>query len=704
MFIRIIAMIIALYAFGMGSQAGINPPADTPNLRRFPREQPPLIPMPQAITWGKTAIPLDKVCFRFPATTDFPEQLELVKRQLNDLATATQLTADPAGYPISLAIVPDPAANAEAYALAATPTGTTLSATSVKGLFYAVQTLEQLICRRDNATTLAACEIRDFPKFPIRGFMNDVGRNYLSPAVIREILDAMASYKLNVYHFHCTEIHGWRLESKRYPQLQDPASFTRKPGKFYSQQEFVELVQYARLRNITVIPELDMPGHSEAFRKALKIDKMEDPKVTQILCDLIDELCSLVPKEQMPYLHIGTDESRGAAEKISPATLKAYLDAVTRNGRRPICWSPGLSVKGTNPIRQTWTGRMRPPPAGCDFIDSQENYLNHFDPFEAISTLYFRKNCDFPKSHGLGGILCSWPDMIMENERAHLSQTPVLPSLVTYAEALWRDPHAKDRIQFFTNLPPQGSPDLAEFKTFEDRLLAHRDRFFQNLEFPYLRHSDIPWKIIGPIPHGGKTDTQFPVEDAIRPEYTIDGKTYAWSPERFTGATVIFKHYCDYPTPWNPVFGKQTVKDSTFYALTYIHSPKDQAVPFWIGFHTWATSDLRNGTASIPGKWFHADPQIWINGQAIPPPQWQNPPRRDDRNSKIPLVDENYHFRAPTLVNLKAGWNPILIKSPGNAETRRWMFTCIPLQWDPQHPGCNLREFPDLRFATEPAL
>ena len=68
----------------------------------------------------------------------------------------------------------------------------------------------------------------------------------------------------------------------------------------------------------------------------------------------------------------------------------------------------------------------------------------------------------------------------------------------------------------------------------------------------------------------------------------------------------------------------------------------------------------------------------------------------------IPLSDENYHFRAPSMVPLKKGWNPVLVKSPCDKETTRWMFTCIPVQWDPLHPGCNIREFEGLKFAPSP--
>ena len=81
----------------------------------------------------------------------------------------------------------------------------------------------------------------------------------------------MAQLKLNVYHYHFTENPGWRLESKIYPELNAPENYTRMPGKFYTQKEFKQLVEYCRLRNILLIPEMDMPVHSQMFRKALNV-------------------------------------------------------------------------------------------------------------------------------------------------------------------------------------------------------------------------------------------------------------------------------------------------------------------------------------------------------------------------------------------------------------------------------------------------
>ena len=458
---------------------------------------------------------------------------------------------------------------------------------------------------------------------------------------------------------------------------------------------------------------MDMPGHSQAFRKALNV-KMSDEKATKALVALIKEMCSLVPKEKMPIIHIGTDEAHGKDEQVNDDILKEYIHAVESCGRTPMRWQPGLNPKGYNgSIQHLWSGRQNRrawPTDGSKYIDSLETYLNHIDPFETAMTMYFRRACPFQNAEGLGMILCSWPDLEITDPRNQVLQTPVYAGMAFVSEPLWNNPHEKfqgdpnqdEYMKYFSNLPVQGDPLLKGFADYENRVLAIRDRFFVNKEFNYVRQANIPWKLLGPIPHGGKTETEFgPEEDVksgkMKDSYEIGGVTYTWSKDDYTGATVIFKHYCDFPTLFNGAkMGAFPHKNHTYYAQTYIYSPKAQTVPFWVSGHTWATSDWRNGPASVPGKWFHANPRFFVNGKEIEPPKWARP-----RNGGV-MVDENYHFREPAMITLKKGWNHVLVKSPNNNSTRRWMFTFVPVQVNPKTPGCNVKEFPGLKFSTDP--
>lgn len=702
---RSLLSIPAIVALFVAVSTGFPSAAEPPTLAVFQPANPPLIPAPRELNGKQGTTKITAVTLSFPQDVTDKERLAHFSKEAADLFTSRGVKPVPAGskaYPLRFAVSKDPWFDdkPEGYRLRTTEGGASVEAKTATGLFYGLQTLAQLTTRRADGTHIAHAEINDWPAFPIRGAMNDTGRNHMPLSMLKELADVLARYKMNVYHWHFTDNHGWRLESRKHPKVNDPASFDRMPGKFYTQAEFKEFVEYCRVRHITVIPELDMPGHTASFRRAFGVEKMEDPKVTAILCDLIRELASLAPPEVMPYIHIGTDEARGH-EKVSAETLRTYFDTVRECKRRAIRWSPGMNGDPTA-IQQTWTNRKRPPVKGGEYIDSQENYLNHFDPFEMVTTLHFRKNCPHTTSKGIGGILCSWPDMPMTDPRNHFAQTPQFPGVVVYSEALWSDAREKDWIEYYSNLPPQGHPELETFRGFENRFLAHRDLFFRGKEFPYVKQSDIVWQTLGPIPHGGKPESDFGIKPGDRsPTRDIEGKTYTWSDEIRTGATLVFRHYTDQPTFANPTWGRQTVAESTYFARTYIHSPKDQTVPFWISAQWWELSNFHAGM-NLPGEWHYSKPVFMVNGGKIEAPSWAVPNRKPDYHSTESYVDENYHFREPTPVPLKAGWNEVLIKSPHVKGMRRWMFTFVPVLREPGTSPAIVREFPELRFSVKP--
>lgn len=162
---------------------------------------------------------------------------------------------------------------------------------------------------------------------------------------------------------------------------------------------------------------------------------------------LIKELCSLVPKEKMPIIHIGTDEVRGKDEQVNNEILKEYINAVESCGRIPMRWQPGLTPKGYNgSIQQLWSGRQNRgawPTDGAKYVDSLETYLNHLDPFETAMTMYFRRACPFRNAEGLGMMLCSFPDLEITDPRNQVLQTPVYAGMAFVSEPLWNNPHEK---------------------------------------------------------------------------------------------------------------------------------------------------------------------------------------------------------------------------------------------------------------------
>ena len=240
----------------------------------------------------------------------------------------------------------------EAYTLTITPEAISIcSNPSAKGLFYGVQSLLQLLPpsawdtkqKPTESYQLPAMNLTDAPRFAYRGAMMDVGRNFLPKEAVLKMLDLMAFYKLNTFHFHLTDDQGWRIEIKKYPRLTEKGAYRKQtqvghcdyyfPRRydgiekrgFYTQDEIREIVRYAADRFITVIPEIEMPGHSSAALACYPelscglgktyvvrdyydvFDEVYCPKehTFRFLEDVLTEVIDLFPSH---YIHIGGDE------------------------------------------------------------------------------------------------------------------------------------------------------------------------------------------------------------------------------------------------------------------------------------------------------------------------------------------------------------------------------------------------------------
>jgi hexosaminidase len=234
--------------------------------------------------------------------------------------------------------------NDEGYELEIKKNKISISSKNTKGAFYAVQSLLQLLPIKTTSKSIAiqCLEIKDAPRFPYRGMHLDVARHFFSVAFIKKYINLMAMLKMNIFHWHLTEDQGWRIEIKKYPKLQEIAAFRnetlighyseqphkfdgKKYGGFYTQKEIKDIVKYASERQITIIPEIEMPGHSQAaiaaypelgctgeqFEVATKWGVFEEiycPKEStfKFLEDVIDEVAALFPGK---YIHIGGDEA-----------------------------------------------------------------------------------------------------------------------------------------------------------------------------------------------------------------------------------------------------------------------------------------------------------------------------------------------------------------------------------------------------------
>lgn len=547
----------------------------------------------------------------------------------------------------------------------------TITARNAKGAFYAIQTLKQLLRLGLNSGVLPKISITDWPAFKIRGLMHDTGRNFQSLAQLKEQIEVLALYKYNAFHWHLTDNPAWRLESKLYPELQSDNATTRGKGDFYSQEDFKEIVAFAAARHITVIPEFDIPGHTDAFRKALGFETMRDKKVKPVLLNLFKELISLTDAKTTPFIHIGTDEVRNNYENIDNELILSIMNLLKKHNREVIVWEEGITITAdTTSIGQLWA--QHPPREGHRFIDSRANYVNHLDPFTGMGRLFFQQPTRQKSGDkiALGGILCVWPDDKVSEERNILKHNPVYPSVVFYADAIWKGKD-KNYPEYWAKLPPVDSQEFSDFANFEDKVIVHRDLFFKGKEFPYVKQTDIQWKVIGPFSHHGDLKWMFPVEDGIKNSYKIGDEVYEWS-QNIAGATVHFKHFFGFPALTNK-------KSGTYYAYTNIYSPEAKSQDFWIGFQGWSRSGgRRGGPFPDQGQWHTTNPKIWVNNIEINPPVWKQP-STPENTSEIPFIDEDYFYREPTKINLKKGWNKVLLKIPHGGNSWKWMFTCVPI-------------------------
>tara|TARA_R110001592_G_scaffold213897_1_gene466736 strand:+ start:7015 stop:9063 length:2049 start_codon:yes stop_codon:yes gene_type:complete len=641
----------------------------------------PIIPIPNKISFGDEEIQFKSININ---TTEFENEEKLLTNffKTNDIISSEN------GLNIRLIkeniSVDD---NEEAYKLTISDS-IVIAANSDKGIYYGIQTLKQIFRKSNAKGVFPKVGITDQPAFKIRGFMHDTGRNFQSVAQLKEQLEILSQYKYNVFHWHLTDNPGWRLESKIYPELQSEEATTRQKGNFYTQEDFKDIIAFCKERKITVIPEFDIPGHTDAFRKALQINEMRDPKVKPILLNLFQELMNLADAETMPFIHIGTDEVRNNSERISKDDIFELMQLIKKNNREVIVWKEGIVVKrDSTSINQLWAyheGRK-----GHRFIDSRSNYINHLDPFTGMARLFFQQPARQPKgdSLALGGILAAWPDNNIHNERDILIQNPIYPSMVFYADAIWNG-RAKDYPEYWAKLPAKETQEFKDFKAFEEKVITHRNLFFKGKEFQYIKQTDKDWKLIGPFNHKGNVEKSFPVEEVIKETYEVDGKQFSWT-NKHVGGTIHLKHFFGFPAV-------TLAKQGTYYAYTTMYSPEDRVQDFWVGFQGWSRyGGRRVGLFPGLGDWHTTKPKIWVNNKEIAPPVWKQP-NLGTKTEEIPFIDEDYFFRSPTKITLKKGWNTVLLKIPQDKNSWKWMFTCIPVNVT----NDGFRDVSDLKYST----
>ena len=356
-----LAMIVLIFTLTIGSSAA--PVTTTPHTQTGQTTLNTLIPQPVTVAAGEGIFVFDA------GTRIILDQMEIapvgqalaarLEPAFGTRVDVTMMPPEPQNVVI-LSIVGGERLGKEGYLLTVTPEFVKIEAETPAGIFYGTQTLLQLLppVVEGESAGIPAVTITDRPRFAHRGAMLDVARHFFGVDDVKHVIDLMAGYKLNRLHLHLSDDQGWRIEIQSWPDLTAIGGQTAvggAEGGFYTQAEYTEIVNYAAERFIEIIPEIDMPGHTNAALSAypeLNCDGQARQPYTGIevgfssLCiekeityqfvdDVIRELAALTPGK---YIHIGGDESHSTSEDDYREFIGRAQQIVQAHGKEAIGW------------------------------------------------------------------------------------------------------------------------------------------------------------------------------------------------------------------------------------------------------------------------------------------------------------------------------------------------------------------------------
>lgn len=500
---------------------------------------------------------------------------------------------------------------------------------------WARQTLVQL---KDEKGRIPDVEIHDWSAYPFRGFMHDTGRNFQTIEMLKETIDLMSLYKINYFHWHLTDNPAWRIECKAYPQLNDPQYQRpgRDCGKFYTYDEIRELIAYAKERGITVMPEIDMPGHSAYFRNAFGFS-MDSEEGMKVLEECIAEFCEEIPTSMCPYLHIGSDEVYIADPK---GFMKFTENLCKKHNRIAMAWDPGLPSDSTT-VRQIWNTAAGSNAAqtkkGGKYVDSFMGYLNYYDPIYFTNKVFLHKACaqDVPDTtNALGGILCLWNDVRVDDKTRIALHNGMINGMMVYAERFWNG----------------GEGSWEELVEFEDKMSYHKDNIVKNHDVRWHPNAMTSWRI------------------------KIDDNDTLYA----RGGAVDVNDLCTE----NSVTVGDTV---SAWAFTDIYSESDTTIKVWVGFEAAARSNRISGGIGPQGKWENQGRLFVSDKEYFPSQEWNEPEKYafyfntwHKPEEELPYTDEQFYWmREPVTINLKKGNNEVKLFIPKTFKGQRWSFAFL---------------------------
>lgn len=488
----------------------------------------------------------------------------------------------------------DTISNDEGYQLTITPKQIEIRAKTDQGAFYAVQSLRQLLpVDLENGTfymeniTIPSVTITDSPQFKHRGMHLDVGRHFFSVDFIKKYIDALAMLKMNTFHWHLTEDQGWRIEIKKYPKLQEVAAFReqtligsynadpqqfdgKRYGGFYTQEEIKDVVAYAQNRHVTIIPEIEMPGHAQAAISAypelgctgeqIKVAETwgvfdhifcSKDETFEFLENVLDEVLELFPSK---YIHIGGDEAPkthwencpNCQQRIKEEGLKDEHELqnyfITRiekylngKGRQIIGWDEILEGGlAPNATVMSWRGTqgaieaakqhhnvIMTPTSHCYFdykqSDNEDEPLANSGGFLPLEKVYSfnpipEELTEEESQYVLGAQGNVWTEYIPNEKQVEYM---VFPRILAMSEVLWTPTNNKNYADF-----------IARVEHFHQRMDA--------LEINYANHL---YEVEGEVTSTGYKLTSILENKTIR--YTTDGTEPSLTSEIYSGAIPI---------------------------------------------------------------------------------------------------------------------------------------------------------------------
>jgi len=511
----------------------------------LPAQRPALLPAPSQVAFTSAGFPLgDTVAIAIqPATPRMREIAGILAASLHERGVATRLLADPVVDRAILLRVASPTEGDESYQLVATMHGVLVEGRAEAGVLWGVQTLRQLITPTDSGWRVHGAEIRDEPRYPWRGTMLDVGRHLFPVEYILKHLDWMSRHKLNVFHWHLTEDQGWRIQVDAYPRLTEVGGWRAENGVeyggYYTKADVRRVVERARILGITVVPEIEMPGHSRAALAAYPHlgctnDTLPVPTTWGVFADVLcpgkestftflegvlAEVLELFPSR---YIHIGGDEvPKQRWEECEPCQaiirrerlgdehgLQRWMIArigrwLAARDRRLIGWDEiidgGLPEGATVQAWQS-SGRIREALAlGADVIASPSEWVYLNTPADRLPLA--RVAAFDPAAHAaprggarsgrlLGAEAPLWTEHVTSAANAELMWWP---RLLGFAEAVWRGP--ADTAEFLPR-----ATRMADAMQEEGVAVGPPDRALASLAFRYdsalgtvrIAHTGIP--------------------------------------------------------------------------------------------------------------------------------------------------------------------------------------------------------------------